>query len=260
MDRTRETDPANTPPRKALQTNRPWLAVAGCLGGGFLGMLAFLMLAAAVVVVVVFFPQWLPGGGGGETRAFTRAVGELRKSPSLRVATREVAVRVDASVPTETTLRAWLVPVGPGWKVELGRTKVEVFAPGNIVQYIVPLGDDSRAVEAMAAVGEDGSWTVTLPPPRVDGSLVEVQSDPRRLRVEVDRDWVDHVVGDDAARDRALSMIRTAVIEEASAPTAMFEVREKSRRTVADMIRALLPDEHRARDIIVRWTDDPAAD
>lgn len=58
-------EPANGQPRKALQTNRPWLAVAGCLGGGFLGAFVFVALAVAVVVVLVFFPHWLPGGTAG---------------------------------------------------------------------------------------------------------------------------------------------------------------------------------------------------
>jgi len=57
--------PANGQPRKALQTNRPWLTVAGCLGSGFLGVALIAVAAIAVVVVVVFFPHWLPGGPSG---------------------------------------------------------------------------------------------------------------------------------------------------------------------------------------------------
>ena len=245
--------------QQVLQTNRPWLVVAGCLGGGFLGALLAAVLVAAVAVVLVFFPEVIPFGRRSGRTAFVQAVGELQKSPSLRVATREVAVRVDA-------VQAFRVPTGITEPVEIGRTTVEVFAPGNIVQYIVPLEEDGRAVHAVVDAeedgpedgAEDGAWTVTLPPPRVDTALVEVQSDPKKLRVEVDRDWADHVFGDDAARNEALSTIRAAVIREASGPTAMFEVREKSRAVVADMIRALLPAEHRGRAIAVRWTDDPA--
>lgn len=132
--------------------------------------------------------------------AFIAALGELRKAPALRVATREIAVRVDASVPTEMTVRAWLVPIGPGWTLETGRTKAEVYAPGNTVQYIVPLDPKSDIPVRFSGAGDDRAWTVTLPPPRVDETLVEVQSDPRKMRIAIDRDWVDHVVGDDAAK------------------------------------------------------------
>jgi len=58
-------DPANGQRREALQTNRPWLTVAGCLGGGFLGVVVLAVAVIAVVVVVVFFPHWLPGGSAG---------------------------------------------------------------------------------------------------------------------------------------------------------------------------------------------------
>lgn len=255
------------PQGKPLAQSRPWLTVAGCLGGGMLAIaLAFALLIAAVVVFV-FFPEIVGLGKPGPT-AFINAIGELRKAPALRVGTREIAVHVDASVPTETTIRAWLVPVGPGWKVEVGRTKVDVFAPGNTVQYIVPLEINGKKLETpvkfertkSGAAGDDQIWTVTLPPPRVDESLVEVQSDPRKIRIEVDRDWVDHVVGDDKAKDAALASIRAAVVKQASSETATFEVREKGRAVVADMIRALLPEEFRSRKIVVRWSDEAAAD
>jgi hypothetical protein len=259
------------PQGKPLAQSRPWLTVAGCLGGGMIAIaLAFALLIAAVVVFV-FFPEIVGMGKPGPT-AFINAIGELRKAPALRVGTREIAVHVDASVPTETTIRAWLVPVGPGWKVEVGRTKVDVFAPGNTVQYIVPLEIDGKKLETPVKFGhakpngtaggaaDDQIWTVTLPPPRVDQSLVEVQSDPRKIRIEVDRDWVDHVVGDDKAKDAALASIRAAVVKQASSETATFEVREKGRAVVADMIRALLPEQFRDRRIVVRWSDEPAAD
>lgn len=248
--------------QKPLQTSRPWLTVLGCMGGSAIAAFAMLLLAVAALVVVVFFPQLVGlGGGGAPPAAFLTAIGELRKAPALKVATREIAVRVDVTVPTEASIGSWL-----GWKVELGRTKAEVVAPGNTVQYIVPLQVDGVAVETPVAFegagkGEGGApvFVVVLPPPRVDLTLVEVQSDPRRMRVEVDRDWVDHLVGDDSARDAALAAIRAAVIRQASSETAMFEVREKGREVVAGMIRALLPAELRDRRIEIRWSDERAA-
>ncbi|MFN9126859.1 MAG: hypothetical protein ACK5WD_13655, partial [bacterium] len=84
----------NTP--EPLATNRPWVAVAGCLGGGILtGFVAVLVIAA--ILVFVFFPQALGIGPGATQTAITTAVGELRRAPALRVATRKVAVEVDAS-------------------------------------------------------------------------------------------------------------------------------------------------------------------
>lgn len=254
------------------------MSVAGCLGclGGSVAASVLAVVAAAVAAVLVFYPDLIPGFGASrrEQATFLVALGKLQESPALRVATREIDVRVDASVPTEVKLRAWLVPIGPGWTVELGRTKAEIVAPSNRVQYIVPLRDargdpidtpwrplgDGSAGDGDGDAGLERGFEVTLPPPRVDDELVEVQSDPARLRVEIDRDWVDHVVGDDSARDAALAAIRAAVLGQARSEAAMFEVREKARAIVAEMIRAQLPDDARGVRILVRWSDEPRAD
>lgn len=267
---------ASSTPPAPLSTSRPWISVAGCLGGGALAGLAVGVLVAAAAAVLLFtdLAPIVGRGSGRESQAWLEALGQLRESPALRVATRDVDVRVDASVPTEATLRAWLVPVGPGWTVELGRTKVEVLAPGNRVQYVIPMRDAAgapaevswRRLKVLTEVAElDGSGEatevvelveVTLPPPQVDAELVEVQSDPAKLRIQIDRDWVDHVVRDETARNEALASIRAAVLASAASPAAMPEVRDESRKIVASMIRALLPEELRATRIRVRWADE----
>lgn len=232
--------------------------MAGCLGGGVLTGF-FVAFTLAVVAVLVFFPQAVGLGKGQAQIAITNALGELRRAPALKVATREVAVVVDASKPTELAVYPWIVPIGEPTKVEVGRTTAQLVVPGNKVQYIVPL--DSFAPGEEPDVREvkhpDGRrFVVILPAPRVDETLVEVQSDPTKLREDVDRDWLDHILRDDEARNAAVASIRAAVIEAARAETPMFEVRERARATVADMIRALLPAEHKDCAIEVRWADE----
>lgn len=228
-------------------------------------MLLACALIVGAVVLFIFFPDLVGGGDRPVKAQFLSALGELERAPALRVATREVNVRVDATVPTEATLRPWLVPVGPGLRVEVGRTQVEIVAEGNRVQYVIPLGgaDGNGAPSiqrSFVGEGDDLTLVLTLPPPRIDQSIVDIQSDPKRLKLQVDRDWVDHVVGDDQARDLALSRIREAVVRMASSESAMYEVREKSREVVAAMVRDLVPGELRGRKIVVRWTDDPPPD
>lgn len=247
---------ASPPP---LATNRPWLAVAGCLGGGVVTG-AFVAITAAAIAVLLFFPQ-IVGLGKGQTQvAIVNALGELRRAPALKVATREVAVVVDASSPTELKVYPWIVPVGEPTSVEVGRTTAKVVVPGNKVQYIVPLDEfapgDEPDVREIERAGER-RYVVMLPAPRVDVTLVEVQSDPSKITEDVNRDWLDHVLRDDEARTRALASVRDAVIAAARADTPMFEVREKARETVADMIRALLPPELKDCAIEVRWMDEP---
>ena len=222
------------------------------------GFLAAITLAA--IAVVVFFPQVVGLGRGPTQIAIVNALAELRRAPALKVATREVAVVVDASTPTELKVYPWIVPLGEPMKVEVGRSSAQLVVPGNKVQYIVPLDDFAPGDEpdVREVAGEDGRrFVVILPPPRVDESLVEVQSDPRRISESVDRDWLDHIVRDDEARTAALASVRDAVVAAARADTPMFEVRERARETVAGMIRALLPPEFKDCAIEVRWSDEP---
>jgi len=247
-----------------LATSRPWLTVAGCLGGSAVAAFVALLVLVAVAALV-FFPDLVTPRDPGQR--FLAAIGELRKAPALRVATREISVRVEASLPREVTLRLPFLPFGPAVEFEAGRTTVAIVAPENVVQYVVPLGapgqgGSGRAGETLSTREVEGTggrseWIVTLPPPRLDESLIEVQSDPRKLSIDVDRDWVDHVVRDERARDEALAAIRAAVAREASSEIAIFEVREKARATVVEMIRSLLPGDLRDLPIRVRWADEP---
>ncbi|MFM7261074.1 MAG: hypothetical protein ACKO3W_10765, partial [bacterium] len=153
---------------------------------------------------------------------------------------------------------------------------VRIDSEGSAVQYIIPLvgvgtdrpresmrgGTDDVSHRATAEIAwelddADSAAVVILPPPQVDESLVDIKRDPEHLRVDVDRDWAAHLLRDDRARDEALAAIRTAVIREASSDIAMFEVREKARATVVEMLRSLLPEDLRDRPIRIRWSDEP---
>ncbi|MFZ9881486.1 MAG: hypothetical protein ACO3QC_08810 [Phycisphaerales bacterium] len=208
MEPTRGSGSDGGSGRHALATSRPWIPVAGCVGGGAVFVLLACALIVGAVALFVFFPDLVGGGDRPAKAQFLSALGELERAPALRVATREVNVRVDAMVPTEATLRPWLVPVGPGLRVEVGRTQVEIVAEGNRVQYVIPLGGvegaGSRIEKSFVGAGDDLTLVLTMPPPQVDETIVDIQSDPRRLKLQIDRDWVDHVVGDHPARALAL--------------------------------------------------------
>ncbi|MFM1823067.1 MAG: hypothetical protein RI967_1333 [Planctomycetota bacterium] len=238
-----------------LDTSRPWLSIAGCLGGGVVLAVFGVLLVAAIVALVLL--RGCGGGGPPIEIELESALGRLREAPALKVATREISVRVEVERPNVANLRLWPDSFGGGWPVEIGRTRATVVAPSNRVQYIVPLDRQAPVATVWADDGLRRTVVVTLPAPRVDEELVEVESDPRAVRVEVDRDWADHLVGDGSARDLALARVREAVLEEASSDTALFEVREKARATVEGMIRALLPPAWSAHDIRIRWDDEP---
>lgn len=244
---------------KPLQTSRPWLTVAGCLGGSVL-TLAIVALVLLLVVLWVLFPDWFDFGQRQRTvqARVIGALGELAEKPALRVATREIAVQVEVEVPTEVTWRPWVLPIGRGFDVKVGETKATVTSPSNTVQYVVPIDRMNRA--RITGPDTSGAVTVWLPPPIVDEAVVDVESDPAKIEIALDRDWADHLIRNDAARNAALAAIRESVVRQAASPVAMFEVREKSRTTVAEMIRALIDDKYRPERILVRWTDESTAD
>ena len=244
---------------KPLQTSRPWITVAGCLGGSVL-TLVIVVLLLLLVVLWVLFPEWFPFSRGQPTvqARVIGALGELAEKPALRVATREIAVQVEVEVPTEVKWRPWVVPIGRGFDIQVGATTATVTAESNTVQYVVPL--DRAKPPRISGPDEAGAVTVWLPPPVVDESVVDVQSDPNKIEIALNRDWADHIIRGDAARDAALAAIRKSVVQQASSPVAMFEVREKGRKTVAEMIGALIDGKHRPERIIVRWTDESAVD
>jgi len=242
---------------RPLDTSRPWLSIAGCLGGGVVVAIVGVLLVAAIVAFLLL--RGCGGGGPAIEIQFETALGRLREAPALKVATREISVRVEVDRPNVARFRVWPEAIGGGWPVEIGRTRATVVAPSNRVQYIVPLDRQAPVATVWSDDGLRRTVVLTLPAPRVDDELVEVESDPRAVRVEIDRDWADHLLDDGSARDLALARVREAVLEEASSDTALFEVREKARATVEGMIRALLPPAWSAHEIRIRWDDEPDA-
>lgn len=57
-----ESTPAGA---RALQTSRPWLTVAGCLGGSVVSLVVTVIVVIALVVWI-FFPEWLPFGSASD--------------------------------------------------------------------------------------------------------------------------------------------------------------------------------------------------
>ncbi|MGZ8899334.1 MAG: DUF4230 domain-containing protein, partial [Limisphaerales bacterium] len=131
----------------------------------------------------------------------------LRKESKLVVYTADVAVMI-------TKVSDKKVLYG---KLDLGTTVVRVRAAGNKAQIIIPLSDvaesDIRFIES------ENKFIVTLPPPRVDESLVEVQTDPTFYEVQTDLGWarLDKFSGE-FLREEAKRELRGSVIAEASHP------------------------------------------
>jgi hypothetical protein len=153
----------------------------------------------------------------------------LREESKLVVYTADVAVMVTKFSEKKTLYG----------KLDLGTSVVRVRSAGNKAQIIVPLNElsagDFEYNESLHRL------TVTMPPPRVDETLVEVQTDPTYYEIETELGWArfDKFSGD-FLRDQARRDLRPAVIDEANHPRIIKMAEESGREKLAALLEAAI--------------------
>lgn len=176
------------------------------------------------------------------------ALGDLRPDGGLVVGWREVQARVF----TDRTTSIGVF----GVQVPLGSVRVELDVPGNRVQYLLPEGDgwSASALDAKTIL-------LTVPPPAVNDRVVEVQSDPSRIRVTIDNDWMEHIIPSGGDIDKAKALIRAAVIEAGGSRPALAEVRLEARNTARTFFGGLFSQTTGSDvTVIVQFSDEVPAD
>lgn len=205
--------------------------------------IAIAVIAIALVVLAGFIfktcadqPARLAEGLGKATQAqvtintiIQTSLERLRDESKLVVYTADVAVMV-------TKFSEKKVLYG---KLDLGTTTVRLRAAGNKAQIIVPLNELSKGDFKFDEA--DNKLLVTLPPPRVDETLVEVQTDPTFYEIETDVGWarLDGYSGD-FLREQARRDLRPAVILEASHPRILDEAEESAKEKVGALLEAVV--------------------
>jgi len=232
----------------------------GCCGCG--GATALVLL----IVVVIFAVRCDLVGAAERFRALVRdaftfnliqstvhqslvtALGDLRADGGLVIGWREVQARVLAD--RTTSIGAF------GVQVPIGSVRVELDVSGNRVQYLLPAGDgwSARALDGKTVL-------LTVPPPVVNDRVVEVQSDPSRIRVTIDNDWMEHIIPSGGDIDRAKALIRAAVIEAGGSRPALAEVRLEARNTARTFFSSLFSQTVGSElDVIVQFSDEVDGD
>jgi uncharacterized protein DUF4230 len=163
------------------------------------------------------------------TTIIQTSLDRLRDESKLVVYTANVSVMI-----TKTSEKKLLFG-----KLDLGSTTVRLRASGNKAQIIVPLkklaAADFHFDEAQKRL------TVTIPPPRVDEGLVEVQTDPEYYEVETDLGWARlNTFSGDFLREQARRDLRPAVIAEASQPRIIEMAKENAREKVSALLQPAL--------------------
>jgi len=153
----------------------------------------------------------------------SNTIGELHSHPKLVVLTTQINAEVNKA---STTTWAGL---------NFGTTEVSVRAYGNRVQYYVPL--DTLGTSNFVFDAPNKKLIVSVPAPRLDEELVDVQSNPALIDVETHNGWakLDRYSGaplrEDARRD-----LRPAVI--AAGRQALLQ--QKARQSGEKVLRELL--------------------
>jgi hypothetical protein len=141
-------------------------------------------------------------------------------------------------------------------KLNLGTTTVRVRAAGNKAQIIVPL--KSLATSDFRYNETDRHLTVTVPAPRVDESLVEVQTDPTFYEVQTEVGWARlNKLSGDFLREQARRDLRPAVILEANQPHVIDLAKKSAQEKIAALLEPTIKAVEPNARVSIRFKDPP---
>ena len=208
------------------------------VGFAFAGAIVFVALSAvSIVKSCAAVPSEIAKGLGQAfqpkitvNKTLALAIGALDSKFELKVGERAIDVVVEKSSETE-----WMgVPVG--------KTVTRLRVLGNRVQYIVPLSNISPEQD-WTFVGSDsgGALLVTLPAPTVDLAMLSIQTDPAKIQLEVDDQWLNNVFfWQSDSQDEARHMIRDEVAKQAGARAFILEVEQDAAPRIEALLQSTL--------------------
>ncbi|MSR19194.1 MAG: hypothetical protein EXS00_08580 [Phycisphaerales bacterium] len=170
---------------------------------------------------------------------------DLERESDLRVGTRIVNSKVTTTRESSTE---WF-----GVNIPLGKTTVTIEVPGNTIQYIIPLNELDITQSRVGT--RDGSETliITLPVPRVDTKIVQIQHDQSQWSIDINRDYLDHLSRSENAMRSATAAIREDVIKQGSTRFAILESQEAAAETAREFFRKFLPANTAGLPIEIQW-------
>ena len=178
-------------------------------------------------------------------RAFNRATKSLMPSyttttviqtsvQKLRQEAKLVVLSADVTVEVTRTSSKILFD-----RLDFGDTITTVRTKGNRAQYFVDLNNVKESDFRLRNGGQD--LVVTVPEPRVDESIVEVQSDPSQIEVQTKVGWLrtDKKSGE-LTRAEAKKALRDAVISEAKSQIYVDLARKNAQEKVTALLDPLV--------------------
>jgi hypothetical protein len=159
------------------------------------------------------------------TTVIQTSVNRLRQEAKLVVLSADVTVEV-----TRTSSKILFD------RLDFGDTVATVRSRGNRAQYFVPLDKIKEGDFHFANGGK--TLVFTAPEPRVDETIVEVQSDPNQIEVQTKVGWfrTDKRSGE-FARAEAKRALREAVVAEAKSQIYVDIARKNAQEKIANLLR-----------------------
>lgn len=122
--------------------------------------------------------------------------------------------------------------------VDFGDTVATVRTRGNKAQYYVDLSNIQE--NDFKLEGNNKRLVVTVPDPRVDDQIVEVQSDPSQIEIQTEVGWGRlSARSGQRVKDEALRALRDAVLSEARSAMYIKLARQNAEEKVAALIDPL---------------------
>lgn len=161
---------------------------------------------------------------------FSSAIKNARNQSKLVVMTAEVDVNIDKTSEKRVLWDA----------LRLGDTTVRLRVRDNKVQYYIPM--DQFTQEMLTYQPERNALVATVPTPRLDEEVVEVQSNPDRVEAETEVGWgrLEAYSGRHLL-DEARRELRDAVLREGANPLLQEKARTEAEQAVRNLLNDLLP-------------------
>lgn len=165
----------------------------------------------------------------------TGTINDVKSKPKLVVLTAEVGVTLEKKSSKQ-------------YFFNLGTSTIELRFGGNKVQYIIPT--DQLTAKLFKWDEKHNELVLDIPEPHIDKDIVEVQSDPSKIRIRKDVGWFRF---DDFNGEKLLELtkkdMRKAVIKAGQNELLQYKAKSEAKKIIRklfiDRMRKQMPKNHK---------------
>ena len=157
------------------------------------------------------------------------ALGEIQHENKIVVCTNRFAVTV-----TRSSAKNWEIL---GKTIDLGSSSVSLTAMENRVQYVIK----NPGEIAFDLRDQPRELVITIPPPELDETIVEAQSNPDQIGVVTEAGWArSKFLSGKALEEQIRRELRPLVVQEGRHPVRLERAAAHAVQTIGDLVRQQL--------------------